>query len=186
MKVLKFNKVIRALFFADILWFLGEGMLGPLFAIFSERMGGDILDITSAWATYLIVSGLLIVFIGKVSDKINKRKLIFLGYVLNAIFTFGYLLVNDQISLLVVQAGLGVAAALATSPWNALYSEYEAKTEDGFEWGLSDGLSVFATGIAIIIGGLIVSYSSFTTLFITMGIIQILAVIRIIPILRKK
>jgi MFS family permease len=186
MKGLKFNRVIKALLFADIIWFFGEGMLGPLFAIFAERIGGDILEITGAWATYLIVSGILIVVVGKISDKVNKRKLVFYGYILNAILTFGYLLVDTPFKLLIVQAGLGLAAALATPTWNAFYSEHEAKTKDGTEWGLADGISQLFTGIAIILGGFIVVNFSFTTLFVTMGIIQVISVLALIPILRNK
>ena len=47
----------RLLILSSALWHLSEGLLGPLFAVFSERVGGDILDITGAWAAYLIVSG---------------------------------------------------------------------------------------------------------------------------------
>ena len=130
---MRLNKVIRSLLYADALWFFGEGMLGPLFAVFAERIGGDILEITYAWATYLIISGALIMFIGKISDKVNKRKLVFYGYLLNAIITFCYIFVQTPNQLLLVQAGLGVAAALATPTWNALYSEYENKKKDGFE-----------------------------------------------------
>jgi hypothetical protein len=34
---------LKALLFADIAWFFGEGMLGPLFAVFTERVGAVIL-----------------------------------------------------------------------------------------------------------------------------------------------
>lgn len=179
------NKKVRALLFADVTWFFGEGMLGPLFAVFTQRIGGNILNITSAWATYLIVTGLLIILIGKVSDKINKKKLVFWGYVLNAILTFCYLLVSNPIQLLILQAGLGVAAAMATPTWDALYSECENKKKDGYTWGLADGASQLFTGLAIVIGGFIVIYLSFPILFIIMGIIQIISVILLYPILKK-
>ena len=161
-------------------------MFAPLLAIFAQGIGGDILDITWAWATYLLVAGILTIFVGNLSDKISKKKLIFAGYLLNTIFTFSYILVYNQVSLLIVQAGLGIAAALATPTWNALYSEYEDKKRDGLEWGLSDGLSQFLTGIAILLGGLVIVNYSFKTLFIIMGIIQLIATLRLIPILKKR
>lgn len=180
------NRKIRALLLADTVWFFGEGMLGPLFAVFAQRVGGDVLNIAYAWASYLIVAGLLTILIGKLSDKrLSKKKLVFLGYVLNAIFTFGYLFVNGPMKLLLIEAGLGIAAALATPTWNAPYSEYEDRKKDGLLWGLADGASQLFTGIAIIIGGLIVVYFSFPALFITMGIIQIVSVFLLIPIIRK-
>ena len=181
-----FNAKTRALLFADIFWFFGEGMLGPLFAVFAGRIGGDILDIAWAWATYLILTGVLIVFIGKISDKkVNKKKLVFFGYLLNAILTFCYLLVDSPYKLLILQAGLGIAAAMATPTWNALYADYENKKQAGFLWGLADGGSQLFTGFAIIIGGFVVTYYSFDLLFVIMGIIQVISVVLLYPILRK-
>jgi hypothetical protein len=40
----------RLLLWSSNLWSLGEGMLGPLFAVFAQGIGGNILDITWAWA----------------------------------------------------------------------------------------------------------------------------------------
>ncbi|HLD12030.1 MAG TPA: MFS transporter [Candidatus Nanoarchaeia archaeon] len=180
------NRKVRALLFADTAWLFGEGMLGPLFAVFAQRIGGDILEITWAWAVYLVVAGLLIVVIGRISDKkMDKRKLVFWGYVLNAVLTFGYLLVHDSYSLFVLQIGLGVAAALATPTWDALYSEYGSKKKFGLAWGLSDGFAEIFGGVAIFIGGLVVTYFSFDLLFWVMGGVQVVSVILLYPVLRK-
>src|SRR3989344_1208002 len=170
------NRFERILLFGAGLWYLGEGLLGPLFAVFTERVGGDIFDITWAWATYLIISGLLYVIVGRLTDKMhNAAKLMVAGYVLNAIFTFGYLFVTAPHHLFIVQAGLGVAAALAAPTWDALYGEHAGHKNVGYAWGLADGQSQIIYGVAVIIGGFIVSAYSFTTLFIIMGIIQLLS-----------
>lgn len=166
-------------------WYLAEGMLGPLFAVFAERIGGDILSISWAWATYLIVSGVGIVLTGKLSDKfISKEKLVVAGFAVNAIFTFGYLLVSSPAHLFIVEAGLGIGFALALPTWDALYARYESKGQDGFEWGLADGIAQFVPGVAMLIGGFIVNYFSFTVLFTIMGTIHVLATIRQAAILR--
>jgi len=176
----------KILLYGGSIWYLGEGMLGPLFAVFAERIGGNILDITWAWATYLIVSGVLIFFVGKISDeKFTKDKLMMVGYGLNAVFTFGYLLISTPTHLFLVQAGLGVAAAFATPTWHALYAKYEDKRHVGSTWGLADGSAELITGVAIIFGGLIVTYFSFTALFLIMGIVQVIATIYQGKILRK-
>ena len=106
------------------------------------------------------------------------------GYALNAIFTFGYLWVETPFHLFFVQAGLGLAAALATPTWNALYSEDEDPKHSGFVWGLADGDYRFVTGVAILIGGAIINYFSFRELFLTMGFIQILATLYQVRVLR--
>jgi len=181
------NKNIKILLYGGNIWYFGEGMFGPLFAIFAEKIGGDILDVSWAWATYLIMAGLFYIIVGKTTDAYdNKEKIMVLGYALNALFTFGYLFVSSPWHLFVVQAGLGVAAAMATPTWNALYAKHENRRHDGFQWGLAGGTSQIITGLAIIIGGYVVSYWSFDFLFIAMGIIQTSATICQAQILRKK
>lgn len=180
------HKKEKILIYSSGLWYLGEGMLGPLFAIFGERIGGSILDITWAWAIYLIIVGILTIFIGNYSDKIGKERLMIVGYALNAFFTFAYLFVSSPIHLLFVQAGLGFAAALAIPTWLSLFAKYEDKKRDGFTWGLGTGVDRIVMGIAIVLGGLIVTYFSFSALFITMGCIQVIATICQMRILGKK
>lgn len=158
-------------------WWLGEGLFGPLFAVFAGRVGGNILDISWAWAIYLLVTGGLEIFIGRISDKIGHAKLMIIGYSLNALFTFGYLFIHNTTGLFLIQAGLGVALALADPTWDALYSKYEDRGKAGLIWGLEHGIEELITGISIFLGGLIVSYFSFTTLFIIMGSIQVIGTI---------
>ncbi|OGG19368.1 hypothetical protein A2721_02455 [Candidatus Gottesmanbacteria bacterium RIFCSPHIGHO2_01_FULL_47_48] len=60
----------------NLLWYLGEGLLGPLFTVFAQEVGGSVLDISAAWATYLAVTGVAIILIGKVSDRSGAAVLI--------------------------------------------------------------------------------------------------------------
>lgn len=161
-------------------------MFGPFLAIFGQRIGGSLLDISWAWAIYLIVQGVLSFFAGKYSDgKISKEKMVTAGYALNAIFTFGYLFVSSPVHLFFIQAGLGVAAAISTPTWNALYAKHEDRRHDGYTWGIACGEFEIVTGIAILIGGLIVNYYSFATLFVVMGVIQVIATIYQAQIIKK-
>ncbi len=171
------NKAEKILLVGSGLWYLGEGMLGPLFTIFAQNIGGDILEISWAWATYLLVMGVLNIILGKYSDHWNKEKVMVWGYGLNAVFTFGYLFVSSPFHLFFVQAGLGVATALATPTWDALYAKHEDRKKDGSAWGLAAGIPDIVIGIAIILGGLVINYFSFTLLFIIMGIIQVIATV---------
>lgn len=168
----------RVLLISSTIWFFGEGMLGPLFAVFAERIGGDILDISWAWAAYLIVQGIFMMFVGAFSDhKRRKEKLMLAGYSLNALLTFTYLLVDTPEKLFLVSIGLGVAAALATPTWDALYAAHEDRKKGGRTWGIADGMATLMTGFAIVLGGYIVSEYSFSALFVSMGFVQVLAVL---------
>jgi len=58
---------------------------------------------------------------------------------------------------------------------NSLFASNIDDNEDLSYWGLANGHSQFVSGIAIAIGGLIANYLSFNTLFIIMGIVQLMA-----------
>jgi MFS family permease len=181
----------RLLLWSSNLWSLGEAMLGPLFAIFAERIGGNILDITWAWAIYLGMTGLLTILVGGVSDRIwqwcGRERLLVVGYGLNALCTFAYLLVHSTRDLFLVQAGLGVALALSSPTWSALYARYvPGEKNAGFAWGLVAGEQRLVMAAGIILGGYIVDHYSFTALFITMGTVQVIATLYQAQILRTE
>ncbi len=180
------NQKEKVLLYADNLWYLGEGMLGPLFAVFAESVGGSVLDITWAWATYLAVTGIFIMIFGRMSDGTRlKEKMLVAGYALNAVLTFGYLFVSTPTQLLLVQAGLGLAVAMATPTWNALYAKYQDRRHNGYLWGLADGQANLVTAAALVMGGMIINYFSFRALFVVMGCVQIVATAYTARLLRR-
>ncbi len=148
-------------------------MLGPLFAVLTTRVGGDVLEITWAWSTYLAVTGIGMVATGRLGDRIGHHYLSVFGYILTPIFTFGYLFVDTPFELLVIQAGLGLGLAFSNPTWSALYDKYSGKGDnDGFLWGLSSAGGYLAQAGAVLCGGFIVTNWSFDTLFIIMGTIS--------------
>jgi MFS family permease len=176
----------KILLWASNLWIFADGMLGPLFAVFTERIGGSVLAISWSWALYLGVTGIGVIIVGRLSDSMHrgKERLAVAGYGLTAVFTLSYLLVRTPMHLLLVQCGLGLALALANPTWYALYHRYTPRKESGYLWGLSDGTGKILTAIAILLGGFIVQRFSFEALFITMAIVQVAATIYLAKLLR--
>ena len=177
----------RILFWGSNLWYFAEEMLGPLFAIFAQEIGGNVLDITWAWATFLFFMGTTIIIVGRMSDRLGRRgraRVMIFGYGLNAVFTFGYLLVSDPMHLFFVQAGLGIAAALAIPTWLALYDQYSDDVHNGYEWGLTSGMDRIFMAAGLMIGGYVVTTFSFDALFLTMGCVQLVATLYQARILR--
>jgi MFS family permease len=175
---MKFSNIQKILLFASGLWFFGEGLFGPLFAVYAEKVGGDLLDITWAWSVYSIALGLLYFFNGKVLAKSKyKEEVMVFGYFLNTVFTFSYLLVHNSTQLFIVQIGLAIAESLSTPTWDSIFAKELEDPGDSLLWGIAGGQSHFVTGIAIAIGGLITYYISFEALFVIMGLIQAAATI---------
>ena len=181
------NARIKALLYSSNIWYLGEGMLGPLLAVYTERIGGDVFDISWAWAIYLIATGLLTILVGKLVKTPRQAEMTMVaGYAINTLFTFGYLLVANPLHLFLVQAGLGLASAMATPTWNTLYARHKDSKLDTFEWGLADGEANIITGISIVAGGFLVTYTSFQALFVIMGCVQAVATTYLILAYKKQ
>lgn len=170
------NNATKLLLVGSSLWYFAEGLLGPLFAVFSEQVGGDVLDITGAWAAYLIVSGIAYPLVGRLLNRSRwKYRMITVGYALNTLFTFAYLFVTNTTHLLLVQVGLGVAEAISTPSWDAFFASQLGEKEDTFLWGVASGHTQFISGVAILVGGLIAELVSFRALFVAMGCISLAA-----------
>lgn len=186
-KLNKCQEVLKFLRHSSNVWYLAEGMFGPLLAVFAGKLGGDILDVAWAWGLFLLVSGILIIVVGKISDKLIKRNtLMMVGYALNAVFTFAYLFVATPFTLFAIQIGLGIASALATPTWDDFYAEVEEKSKEGANaWGLADGEKEILMGLGLFAGGFIVSKFSFELLFIIMGVLQTMATILVIICVQK-
>jgi MFS family permease len=180
------NRKIKILLITNNLWIFAEGMMGPLFAIFTERIGGSVLDISWSWAVYLGVTGVGVIFVGHLSDIIprGKERLVVVGYALNALVTLCYIFVHSPAQLLLAQAGLGIALALANPTWYALYDRHAPRHATGFFWGLADGQGKIFSAIAILVGGFIVQRFSFEALFLTMGLIQLIATLYLAKLLK--
>ncbi|MEY4057201.1 MAG: hypothetical protein RLZ50_413 [Bacteroidota bacterium] len=173
---MRLTKTTKILLIASSLWYFGEGLFGPLFAIYAEKIGGDLLDITWAWAFYLVTTGVFYFIIGKYfNHSAYKKHVMIAGYGLNALLTFGYMFVSNPKELFLLQIGLGIAEALSAPIWDSLFASNMEDTENTFHWSLASGHTHFVSGIAIAIGGLIANYISFNALFLTMGIIQVIA-----------
>jgi predicted MFS family arabinose efflux permease len=82
---------------------------------------------------------------------------------------------------------MGFALALTNPTHFSLLSRFSLQTEkQGALWGWADGRDKIATGLAVFVGGVIVSAWSFEALFIVMGILQLCATVYIAALFKSE
>ncbi|PIP24842.1 MAG: hypothetical protein COX34_02005 [Candidatus Nealsonbacteria bacterium CG23_combo_of_CG06-09_8_20_14_all_36_12] len=64
---------LKILLLTDGLFLLAAAMLGPIYAIFVEEIGGDILTAGTSFAIFALVMGTLILIIGRIEDIVLKE-----------------------------------------------------------------------------------------------------------------
>ncbi len=163
------RSLLKLLLAADFFALLGMGMITPIYAIFVEQIGGDILDASGAWAIYAFVSGILMYIIGKWEDRRKHyARMLLAGYLLRSLAFLSYFFVQNTIQLFGVQIILGLSLAVTTPSYDALYSKNLGKGRYATEWALWESMNMIVAAIAALIGGVIAGYFGFKTLFAIM------------------
>lgn len=179
------KNTLKILLWSSVFLNLSAGLFGPIYAVFVEQIGGDLLTAGGAYASFSIALGVLVYFLGKWEDKIkHQENLIIWGRLLTVIGTAGYLLIKAPIHLFAVQITLGIAQALTIPAFDSLYSKNLQKGRFASQWGSWEAMTSIVIGIAAIVGGLIAKEFGFKPLFIIMTIIALIALI--ISLLLKK
>ncbi len=173
MKQILFNKAIRILLITNGLILISAAMFGPIYAIFVEQIGGNLLDASLTGGIFAIAAGLTSLFSGNLADKTkHSKKIVAFGYLMMALGFFLYTKVNSIHTLFAIQVLIGFGEAIYSPAFDKLYSEHLAKTKAGRQWGTWESMNYFTLAVGAIIGGIIASQFGFNTLFLIMSSIS--------------
>jgi MFS family permease len=166
---------VRTLLKISFLTTFAESMLVPLYAAFTESVGGSILDAGTAFAVFSIATGIAVALIGT-RPWFGRRIKVFLllGFTLSAACDVSYMFVANKWQLFGAQLVAGLATGLIEPAWDALFTD-DIKQPSAGHWSIWAGGTHFSTGLAAIVGGLIVTHASFQTLFGCMALVDALA-----------
>lgn len=182
------NKITKYLIYSDLVFYTGWGLISPIFAIFilENISGGTIFVAGLSSAIHLIVRSALRIPFGIASDKdkSHKRayKLMFLGLLIAALIPFGYILARTPLCIYILQAILGISLAASTAGWTCIFTRHMDKGRESTEWGLDAVAVGLGPGIAGAVGGLAVTYFSFSWVFAAVGIIGLIGVLFLIAV----
>jgi MFS family permease len=180
MKRFLFNKALRILLITNGLVLLAGAMLGPIYALFIENIGGDLLDASLTGGFFALAAGITTLIAGKFADK-NKRDelIVAFGYAVMGLGFLLYIFVNSIWFLFGVQILIGFAEAFYSPAFDALYSKHITKKKAGREWGAWESINYFSIAIGAAIGGLIASNFGFTSIFAIMSALCFISAIYI-------
>ena len=97
------NHIYKTLLAASLLTNFGANLIGPFYAVFVAEIGGSILDMGYSVTVFSIATGILMIVVGKISDKINKELITTIGYTFYAFGSLFYLLISSPWQLFVLQ-----------------------------------------------------------------------------------
>lgn len=170
------KSALKILLLSSFFFNMAAGLFGPLYAVFVQRIGGDLLTAGSAYAGFSIALGVMIFFLSRWEDRVkHQEKLVVAGRGLAVVGFFGYLFIKSPVDLFFVQVIFGVAEAVIVPAFDSLYSRNLDKGKTASEWGMWESMRAIVVGIAAVVGGFIAQLYGFQTLFAIMAVVSILA-----------
>ncbi len=167
----------RVLLKMSFLTTFAESMLVPMYAAFTESVGGSILDAGIAFGVFSIATGIVVSLIGtRPWFQVHIKTFLALGFFISAACDTSYIFVQNRWQLFAAQVFAGLATGLIEPAWDSLFTD-DIEHSSAKHWSIWAGGSHLVAGFAALVGGIIVAYFSFTALFITMGIIDTLAIV---------
>ena len=164
-----FNKALRILLITNSLVLFAGAMLDPIYALFVQKVGGDLLDASLTGSFFAIAAGITTLIAGKLTDR-NKRDELILafGYAVMGLGFFLLIFVNSIYFLFFVQVLIGFAEAFYSPALDALYTKHVTKTKAGREWGAYEAMDYFSTALGAVVGGVVVTLLGFRVMFAIM------------------
>ena len=167
------KKGIKILLISDFFAVLATGMIGPIYAIFVQDIGGDILDASWAYFAYMVSCGIVLYLMGIWENKVkNKGLFVVAGYALNALGCLSYFFVGNQFQLIITQIILGLSQAVLSPVFDSLYSDFVNARNKAREWADWEAMLYVTNAIAAIVGGYFVASFGFKNLFLYFSQIQ--------------
>jgi len=149
-------------------------MLGPIYALFVEKIGGNLLDASITGGIFALAAGITTLAAGRYADKIkHDEKIVAFGYFFMGIGFFLYMFVNSIWFLFAVQVLIGFAEAIYSPAFDLLYTKHVCKTKMGSEWGTWEALNYISLAVGAVIGGIVVTTIGFNAIFIIMGVLAV-------------
>lgn len=180
------KRLKRTLLISDAIYLMAGSFLGPIYALFVKKIGGDLLDASSTFAVFMLTAGLVVFLLSLWEDKSkHQKKFVVVGYGIGVIGYAGYLLVNSTISLFVVQVILGLSAALKDPAYDALFSTAGGK-HLALAWGEWEAIDYVVLGIGALIGGFIAEWLGFSALLLAMFVMSLFSLFISLTLLKIK
>lgn len=168
---MKNNRALRLLFYTNALFVFAAMLLGPLYAVYVQKIGGGVMAVSISSAAFYISSTVALILVSKYGDKYKEKEvLLVISWLIRGLCFLSLIFVNSVLGLVLVQVVFGLGEALGTPTFNALFAEHVDRKHEVMEYSDWSIISNIVTALSVIVGGLVVSSFGFSFLFVMIGI----------------
>ncbi len=175
------SRFIKRFIVADTALFGGWGFLDPVFSIFiiKEIAGASIVTVGIATAIYWILKSAIQVPIAVFLDKTDGERddfyALIAALVIVGISAISLTLATSVWHIYLIQVVKAIGFAMYVASWPSLFSRHLDKGHYALEWSLDSTSVGVAIGIAGFLGGIMVTWLGYNSVFWTAGIFSFIS-----------
>lgn len=164
-----FNRALRLMLVNNGIILFVAGLLTPLYAIYVEEIGGQLIDASIAASALPFAAAITVLISGYVADKTDEDVMIMVvGSLFITLGFFLYLFTHSMTLVIINQVLIGIGEAIYAPAFDSVYSLHLDKRKAGRQWGAWEAMRYITLSASALIGGIIVVKTGFQTLFIVM------------------
>lgn len=161
----------------DLLNVFAFAFWGPLFTLYAVHLGAKPSLAAVLYAFYIAVHAFANLFFGHVVKPKQRVFYISIGFFIQALCAIIFTLVDGPLWLCVPLAISAVAGGMIAPNWKALYTRAMRIGHEGKSWSWYDSGEAGVLALGTAFAGLMISYFGYKSIFIPLGILDLLAAI---------
>lgn len=180
----KIDKKLKYFIFVSSVFTLANFGLYMFLLLRAKEISGNVLFPLIIYAVFSLAYAISSEPLGKLSDKLGRKKVLMGGYVLFLILTIGFIFSKNLFSFSVLFILYGLVYALTQPNQKAMVSDLAGEMK-----ATAFGFFSFAIGIVTILGGLIAGFLweiSYATMFSYLAVISTISIILLTFVKEKK
>lgn len=164
------NRALRILLATNGVILVAGAMLGPIYALHIERIGGDVLDASVSVALFALTAAIMTIVSGRLTDTWKEKELIVVaGYLVLCVGFLLYLFADSVLALFGIQIVLGIGEALYSPAFDSLFSDHSPAKQSGRSWSMWEAMNYLSVALGAFIGGVIATTLGFPVLFVAIS-----------------
>lgn len=168
------NKSLKLLLTINSIFVLAGNLLGPLYAVFIEGLGGSIAVVSGTWSVMLLTTTLVNFVLIRYGDRVKEHEYFLItGFVFRAIAWIGFVYAHNLTTIIALQVIIGLGEAVGSTGFDAIMAEHLDKSGHIRDYAVWKTISNVLAAIATLIGGFVVTWYGFSPMFIFMGIVAL-------------
>jgi len=170
-------KTFASLFIAVAVAMLGIGIIAPILPLYVETFSASGIMIGMIMGAFSLSRGVLGPFVGRLSDRIGRKRFLLTGLGLFAFASLCYSLAGNAWQLMLVRVIQGAASVMVTPIAQGYVGDITPLGKEGRMMNLFYASMFIGVGLGPLLGGVLTDLWSYHAAFAGMGILSALSLV---------